>query len=429
MTKIEKQLEIEKKRLDSLKVPEELEDRLRNALHSAAPKNTNRRLTNWMIAVVCLFTILTIGYHFDALAYYSKKILGFDAVMSGTLQRLNEDGMGQIIEKKLVLEDGTELLINGIMTDANQLVMYYTLSNPNGLDQSEELFSPKSITGFLTNSEIESGTSIINEEKTEIKGTMSFEPVNPFAKKLTLHISQRLKHNQVKEDSVTFPFHPNKAIQTEIKQPIKKTVKVDKGTITFNKITASPTITVIEGRLNVENFDRVDLSLNGVELFANGKPIELLSSGSHSSLNGQKFELQYDALPDQVESLILNVQQFAGYERLDKEFSLNNMKEAPYLLNKKKLWMKKLSMTSEGVQITIVTEQDVMLDGVSVKTKNEMIPLNTTVNEVNKTLPDGTEGKERTLLFNTDSRPEALFIEGIHYMKSYGYEIDIPVDK
>lgn len=429
MTNVEKQLEIEKKRLESMKVPEELEDRLRNALHTAVPKNTNRRITNWIIAAACLFFILTIGYHFDAIAYYSKKILGFDEVISGTLQRLNEDGMGQIIEKKLELEDGTELLINGIMTDANQLVMYYTLSNSNGLDQSEGLFSPKSITGFLTNSEVESGTSIINEEQTEIKGTMSFEPVNPFAKKLTLHISQHLENNQVKEDSVTFPFHPNKAMQTEIKQPIKKAVKVDKGTITFKEITASPTITVIEGRINVENFDRVDLSLNGVELLANGKPIDMLGSGSHSSLNGKKFEIRYDALPDQVESLNLNVKQFAGYERLDKDFSLKNMKDAPYILNKKKLWVKKLSMTSEGVQLTVVTEPDVMLDGVSVKTKSEIIPLNTTVNEVSTTLPDGTEGRERTLLFNTESKPEGLLIEGIHYMKSYGYEIDIPVDK
>lgn len=36
--------------------------------------------------------------------------------------------------------------------------------------------------------------------------------------------------------------------------------------------------------------------------------------------------------------------------------------------------------------------------------------------------------KERTLLFDTQTKPENILIEGIHYMKEYNKVIEIPVD-
>ena len=103
--------------------------------------------------------------------------------------------------------------INGIITDANQLIMYYTLTNPNGIeDRNHDFFRFSKITGFLTNSNAESGTSILNEDHTEIKGTMSFEPVSPFSKKLTLHFWQPLQNGQMTERSISIPYNPNKAM-------------------------------------------------------------------------------------------------------------------------------------------------------------------------------------------------------------------------
>ena len=143
------------------------------------------------------------------------------------------------------------------------------------------------MTGFLTNSFASFGTSLMNDERTELKGMMSFEPVSPFAKKLTVHYGQQLENNHMIEQSISFSYHPNEALQTEIKQSLKKKFTVDKGTITFNSITATPTSTVIEGTLNVENFDRVESALHGIELIANGRPVQLIGSGNRSSLKGQ----------------------------------------------------------------------------------------------------------------------------------------------
>lgn len=179
-------------------------------------------------------------------------------------------------------EQGTTFTINGIMNDANQFVMFYTLTNPTGLDDSSDLFRHSRITGFFTNSNVSSGVSILNEEHTEIKGTMTFEAVSPFSKKLTLHFWQQIQDGRMVEGNITFPYNPNKALATKIVQPIKKKIKVDKGTITFASITATPTSTVINGSLSVENFDRVNLALDGIELLANGAPIELIGSGSNN---------------------------------------------------------------------------------------------------------------------------------------------------
>lgn len=98
------------------------------------------------------------------------------------------------------------------------------------------------------------------------------------------------------------------------------------------------------------------------------------------------------------------------------------------LLEDKELWIKKVSSTSRGIEITIATEEDVMLDGVSIQANGENIPLNTTLNQHDTKLPDGTILKERTLLFDASVQPEQLIIKGMHYMKPYNISIKIPVD-
>jgi hypothetical protein len=425
---IQKRLAEEKKLIDSIQAPEELEMRLRNALNHA-PKKTKRYGFNWMTVAIALSFIIMMGSQYNAFAYYGKKLLGFDEVLFGTLKELNEKGMGQIIDKKTKLEDGTELIINGIISDSNQLVMYYTLSNPNGIEENtSDHFRLSRITGFLTKSNVGGGTYLINDDGTEIKGTMSFDPVSPFAKNLNLYFWQPLQNDQMIEGNISFPYNPNKAMATELKKPLKKTYKVDRGTISFHSITASPTMTVIKGSLNVENFDRVNSALDGIELIANGKPIELMGGGSNSSLTGIKFDIHYDALPKKLDSLELVMKEFVGYQKLDKKISLASISESPIILGGKELWIKKVSTTSQGVELTIATDDDVMLDGVSIQTQKDITPLRTTVNQLHTKLDEKRDIKERTLLFDSTTKPEYLLIEGMHYMKSYNKKTEIPVD-
>ncbi|MNJ47988.1 hypothetical protein D3C77_431670 [compost metagenome] len=90
--------------------------------------------------------------------------------------------------------------------------------------------------------------------------------------------------------------------------------------------------------------------------------------------------------------------------------------------------MKKAAVTSQGVEITIATDDDVLLDGVSIEAQDEVTSLRTTVNQLDSKLEDGTIMKERTLLFDTSVMPEYLHIKGMHYMKEYNQVIEIPVN-
>lgn len=429
MNNIEERLVEEKKRMESITVPDELEMRLRSALNTAAPKRKKRLAAVWKIAAVILVVIVLSGNNYNAFAYYGKQLFGFDELIDGTLKHLNDEGMGQIVDKKVHLEAGTELVINGIMTDANQLIMYYTLSNPNGIgEQQGDHFRLSKISGFLTDSNVGGGSSLFNADHTEMKGTMSFDSVSPFSKKLTLHFWQLLQNGQMAEGTLTFPYNPNAALQTKIKQSINKSFKVDKGMITFHSITATPTVTVINGTLNVANFDRVRLALDGIELKANGVSVDIIGSGIQSSLRGMKFDIHYDTLPKQLRSLEIVMKEFVGYEKLNERISLASISEEPFILDGKELWVKHVSTTSKGVEVTIASAEDVMLDGVSIETENEITSLKTTVNQKVTKQKNGKFMKERTLLFDTVIEPEYLLIKGMHYMKAYNNVIELKVD-
>ncbi|VEF49315.1 Uncharacterised protein [Bacillus freudenreichii] len=426
MIDFDKQLNKEKKRLDAITAPEELESRLRSTLQTVPDKRPKRTSAFLKLAAIALVFIVATGYQYNALAYYGKKLLGFDEIINSTLQELNDKGLGQTIEEKAPLRDGTILTIDGIMTDSNQMIMYYTLTNPKGLNKEAiDLFQPLKITGFLTKSNFESSTYITNDENTQIKGTMYFEPVSPFSKKLSFHYWESVENGPMKDESITFPYDPNKAMQTELRQKINRNIKVDKGTISFKSITASPTLTVIDGKLNVGNFDRVPSALDGIELIANGVPVDTIGSAYRSALNGMKFDLRYDALPKKLDSLELVIKEFAGYKKLEEKIKFTSRKN--FTVGDKDLIIQNVATTSEGTEITIATDEDVMLDGVSIETKSGAIPLLTTVNQTESEKEEGRIMKERTLLFDTKDKPESLLIEGMHYMKEYNQKIEIPV--
>ncbi|WHT48880.1 DUF4179 domain-containing protein [Sporosarcina thermotolerans] len=97
MNEIEKRLAEEKERLESVTTPVELEGRLRQALDGVPVKK--RRKPMWLLAAVALLFFSLVSYNYNGLAFYGKKIMGFDELMSSTLAELNEEGMGQLIGK------------------------------------------------------------------------------------------------------------------------------------------------------------------------------------------------------------------------------------------------------------------------------------------------------------------------------------------
>ncbi|MFD2131219.1 DUF4179 domain-containing protein [Pseudogracilibacillus auburnensis] len=427
MENLEKQLADEKARLDSMKAPDDLEMKLTAALNTVEPRRKRKVAFIWKVAIAAIILVSVISYNFNALAYYSKKILGFDDMLSGPLKDLNENEMGQVVDKSVELEGGTTLTIHGIMTDVNQLILFYTLRNPNGIDE-ENFISFASITGFLTNSSISGGPGYFNEDETEVKGMLQFEPVNPFAKKLTLVIWQFTEDDESTVE-ITFDHDPNKAMQANLTQPIKETVSVDSGTITFDVITASPTVTVLEGSIDVENLDKFEgAPLHGIRLIANGNSVGSSSYGVTTGPTGTTFDIQYHTLPEELDSLQVMVRKFIGYEEINKQIQFGPDKNEFFTLyEEEEMIVKQVEETSRGIEVTIATDEYVLLDGVSIVTKKGTIPLQTTIGEDYSMQINGVYMKERTLVFDTTETPEQLSIEGIHFLKTYNKTIDIPV--
>ena len=421
MTELEKRFTEEKERLDEVKAPDELEDRLRMALEKV-PERKRKAAPKWVAAVVALLFLSIVGYNYNAFAYYGKTLLGFEDIMTGTLSDLNEAGMGQSIDATVMLHDGSQLQLEGMYSDKSQFVLYYTFTNPGGVDLDPP-YSFRSITGVLTNSFAVSGTWSLNDEETKLTGMQTFDAVSPFAKNLTLHLFEEVEEGQaMKEHEVSFPFNPNEAMQTEWKQSIKKTVQVDQGMIRFDAITATPSRTTITGKLKVDNYDRYTGAFDGVELLADGKPIDNQGAGVSSSWNGSTFDLHFDALPEGVKDLKLVVSTFVGYMDVDATVPLVDLNEDPVLIHEKELFVRQVEETEKGIQVTIATADDVMLEGVSIQAGERSVPLKTLLRQDHV-----DDYKERILLFESDEMPDALHIKGMHYKKSYGDSIKINV--
>ncbi|GAA3409474.1 DUF4179 domain-containing protein [Paenibacillus hodogayensis] len=305
MNNIEDRLLEEKVRLNELSAPEELEARLRKALNTAVPRKKARWNVkrSWGIAAAILVVLLFAGNQYHALAYYGKMLLGFGEAVYDTLNELDKQGKGQALNERFLLEDGTTLTINGLMSDENQFILYYTLSNPNGL-RSYDGFDPIGISGFQTDSHhIRSGaTSGPTGGVKETKGYVAFDPVSPLAKKLTLSYGYKLpESDQRREGQVTFPYRPDEAMSTKIKQSVKVTVNGQ--TIIIGTITATPTMTLIEGTLQAENEQLNEAVLNGMDLIANGASISIF--GSLWQPQTGAYSYRYDALPENLQSLEL----------------------------------------------------------------------------------------------------------------------------
>lgn len=417
MDEIERKLMEEKKQMKSIKAPEEMQSRLKKTL-DGIPPNRKKRTLSWAAAAAALLLLSFAGYQYDALAYYSKQLVGYEEIMPSAIAALHEEGNGQPIEKEVSFEDGSHFKADLILSDENQLILYYTVTNPAGVDENRTYFMK--LRGFLTDSAMTAGTFTFNEQKTEMKGMQTFEPVSAFAKELTLEIYGGEENISA---ALTFPYNPNEALETALKKKIKKTLQVDGGEVRFQSITATPTQTMVEGKMKVGSFDRLPLGFDGVQLFADGQPLEHQGASVSTAFNGDKFAVYFDALPADTHSLQLVFETFIGYKEIAKKVELSG-KETVADLDGAVLKIKNPAVTEDGTVLTILTKEQILLDGVSAYAQGKEMPLVTLLAQ-DYIEEDGIEYKRRSLLFDGHELPDALSIDHVYYEKKYDVTFDI----
>lgn len=430
MDKAEKFLQERHNEIDALEIPGDLETRLRNALDNRTVKS--HKMVNGKVvwAAVFIIVFLTGYYHFDALAYYGKKLMGYNTVMTDTMQELNEKGQGQLIGKSSTTKNGVTVTLDGIMLDENQLLAFYTVK---GADKDANIMY--SIESATNEYPMSSGWGEKNDILNETKYVGSFSCPIFYEKKLVFEFI--VDGSGMKEvGKISFQLDRNKAMGYILKKSLTQSVRVDETNIIFDSISASPTTTIITGTLR-GIFTLASDQIQGkrfrpikmdIRLIANGKEVPLQGGGTTTDLHGMTFQQDYDALPIPLKTLELKVVSFSADHDVSKKIKLEKgqaLHECSIL--GQSIVINNTLETADATFITITTEDSVRLTQVALLADNKPIELLETKTDKKEKYSDGIVLHTRTLSFPGRGEELVLDIESISYSKNYNKSIRIPV--
>ncbi|HZK57740.1 MAG TPA: DUF4179 domain-containing protein [Clostridia bacterium] len=433
MKEIERILNKKRMDIDNIEVPEELEGRLYNALEGRSPVKARKRNRRAMLAVACIL-ILIVGYNFNSLAYYGKKLLGYNRVMNGTLKQLNELGKGQLIGKDYTFENGLTVVLDGIMLDENQLLVFHTLKDPKG-KIDEKLDVHMFVKGFLREYIPQYGQGEINEEKTEVKWIHSFEKPSIFERTLKLKFNPA-ENSQRETGQISFKIDVNKAMGSTLKQNINETIKSGNTKIHLEHISASPTKTVLYG--SIQNIielakDQIlgeRIRPNGIDirLIVNGKEVSQQGRGMSTDIKGIKFHNDFDALPESPESVELFIKSLSVDKDVNKKI---HIEKSPFKQNieilGQNIEINNLYKSNGNTYIRIATREDIILTSVGLVVDGERTDLRETVDRELEKLEDGTIIHIRTLCFPKEGENYELNVEKMTYTQPYNKTVKIPL--
>lgn len=435
MKTIEDELKKGKTSLDQLEVPEELELKLRNALVKAKP----RRRAGWQIRlVVACLALFMISYNFDTFAYFGKKLVGYDNVMSGSLKELNELGKGQLIGNSYTFKNGVLFTLDGIMIDESQLFAFYSLRDPTGQVDVEQMNHHIQIEGTWGQYYMESGRGELNEAKNQINWVASFKP--PFFLEKKMHVKLSLTGNgrsKAEEGEIIFSIDRKKAMGYTLKKGINETLKVEGTKVSLESIVASPTRTVINGSIqNIFDLamdqikeERIRPKIVSIKLLANGQVVPEQGSQMRTDLKGITFRYFYDALPDQLNTVQIVVESLLADYDVKQQVALeeNGRKQQLQILGQD-IEVNKVYQSRGSTYVTITTEETTVLTRVYLIVDGKRIELQETITNEMQKLADGKILHIRTLQFPATGKSYQLDIERMTSVKEYNKIIDIPVN-
>ncbi|MEA1962016.1 MAG: DUF4179 domain-containing protein [Bacillota bacterium] len=420
-------------------VPEELETRLHNALQNRKPRI--RIKNNWQIKIAAvLVVVLLAGFHSDTLANFGKMIIGYDQVMNGTLNDLNEMGKGQVINESYTSKTGIIVTLDGIMLDDNQLIAFYSIQNPSGNIENISL-AGSSFEGEKGRYDHHSGQGMTNTEKSEESWVASYE-VPPSSEKNLSFCFSIIDENPIEDvqepGKVSFILDRNKAMGHSLKKGLHDTIKVDNALIRFKSIVASPTSTVVKG--SIQNIfelawdyftkDRIRPYILELKLIADGQEIAHQSGNIHTDRYGITFEKQFDALPTDLKKLQIELVSFRADYDVHQQMELNKSSEEQSMeILGQHVVINKVWESEGDTYINITSEGSVILSKIYLMTDGRRLNLEETIADNYAEKADGAETHTRTLHFTgTAGNDIEMHIDRISYTKTYNQIIDIPVD-
>ena len=437
MNNIEDILRAKKLQIDQIEAPEELEERLRNALNTKKQITLGNRFRVYVSAMVMIVAML-LSFNYDVIAYYSKQLLGYDQVMNASLKQLSELGKGQPVGKSYRFENGVSLTVDYVMADENQLLLFYTVIDPSGHVDEDDISPFMSLKAFWGEYHHQNSQGNMNEDKTEMKYISSFEPPKPFEKNLTLKFSQ-IKQGREVPAEISFTLNRNTAMGHTLKKTLNETIKVDKTQINIDSILASPTKTVINGsiqtifelmkdQLSGERLRPTDLTL---KLIANGKEVSQQGRGMSTDMKGITFHSDYDPLPPDLKQLQLELVSFGADHDVNQQFRLirTNVGDKQELnILGQKVEINKIESAQGETHITISSAEGLILSRVYLMIDGQRVSLEQTNMDKYDKLKDGTIIHTRTLRFLGTGNELELDVQRMTYTKNYHKMLEIPTN-
>ncbi|UWG96538.1 DUF4179 domain-containing protein [Dehalobacter sp. DCM] len=436
MKNIEDFLEMKKAEMNQIEVPSALEGRLRTALNNKKRFAPRIRLKGFA-AAVSLLLIMLLAINYDAIAFYGKQLLGYDYVMNGSLKQLSELGKGQPVGKRFTFPDGVSLAVDYVMLDENQLLLFYTVTDPSGHVDEDNLSPFMSINAFWGEHIQQNSQGVMNEAKTEIKYIGSFAPPKLFEKKLTLQFSET-GQGSVVPGEISFSLNRNTAMGHTLKKTLHETYEVDKTSIRIDSILASPTKTVISG--SIQNIFQLAMDqLSGerirpgeltLRLIANGKEVTEQGGGMSTDMKGITFHCDFDPLPQDLNKLQLELVKFGADHDVNERFALMKTKggeKQTLTILEQKVEINTIETSPTETRITISSEDSLILSRVYLNIDGQRVSLEQTTTDQYDKRNDGTVIHTRTLHFSGTGDTLELDVQRMTYSKDYNKTLEIPV--
>jgi hypothetical protein len=353
MKSVEEILGDEKVNIDNIEAPEELETRLRGALN-------RKKRSHWRaLTAAAVILAISFGYSYDAIAYYGKKILGYDKVTFGNLKELNEAGRGQEIEKSYTFSDGTKVTLDGIMFDDNKFTAFIRENSNVEIDASSIRYSIKGLKpfGYMESS----GAGNFNEDKTEINWVYDFEMPHIYEKWLTLEIEKSIKGN-IEKGSIRFTLDRSKAMGHTVKEDINQNIEIDGTDINISSITVSPMAAVVDG--SYESKTLTDMPELGkayyvdFDLFVNGNAYYGSGGSSGGVNNKREFSKEFNTVPMNINSLQIKNIKFVSEILVDKMLEVTTETRNMKLdINETDVSIKEVYTDNKATYITIKSQK------------------------------------------------------------------------
>lgn len=387
------------------------------------------------VAAACIIFILA-GYNFDTMAFYGKRILGYENVMSGNLEDLNDMGRGQVIGKTYTFENGISITLDGIMIDESQLILFFTTKSPRGNVEEVMLGPAMEIKGMEGRYTQRSAQGIINKNGTQMKAIQSFEPPRFFEK--TMHWKFQLWENGVCEDGeITFKIDRQKAMGHTLKTSIGESVDIESSSINFESILAAPTRTIVKGSIDsiteivIDHIKNERVMPNGldVDIIANGNNVNQQGSSMSTEIKGIHFQERYDALPENLESLELRVKGFSFDCQVNESIEISDETIGrKAMAGGRDIWINDIYESAGSTFVNITTGEDMALSRVYLMADGNRLDLKKTNEYETKEGEDGRVLKSRTLEFEGTGGSYNMEIKRMSISKECSYTIEIPVE-